>query len=455
MDSYVEARLTKSEKKKFYSRLFALGLPLAFQQLVTSLINLLDTFMLGSVSEDVLTAAGLANKLFFVFIVAIYGVTSGAAIFMTRFFGRGDNASLKRYLGISFAASLVLGLLFTIAAVCVPSAVMRLFSSDPAVVGYGVQYLRITGLSYIFTALSVCIYTALKSASHAYIPLIFTLLSFSVNFLFNYIFIFKLNLEIKGAAYATLIARAVEITALVITLKFRKTALSGGVREMFAFSRKEFKGFIAISGFVVFTEAEWAIGTALYNIAFKNYGTSVQAAVQVADTCMILFNVFAIALGTAASVILGQTIGEGKKELAVSYAKKLWVLAIAAGAVMGAAVCALSGVIPKMFPKLTADGAANTRTALLILGAAAPVRCLEFMLMVGIIRSGGDTRFSLGLDIFAVWIVTLPLLLIATYLLGAPFKAVYILMYAEMLLKCVIGSVRMFSGRKWMRELTN
>jgi putative MATE family efflux protein len=455
MDAPEKLKLTSGQKRRFYSKLIKLGVPLAIQQFVTSLINLLDTFMLGSVSEDVLTAAGLANKLFFVLIVVIYGVSSGASIFMARFFGQKDLNSVKRYLGISLTAAFVLGSAFTLAAILFPEAVMRIFSSSPAVIAYGASYLRIVGFSYIFTSISACIYAALKSAKHAYIPLVFTLVSLAVNFAFNMLLIFGLSLGIEGAAYATLIARVTELAALLITLKIRKTAISGKLKEFFSFSRGELKSFALVAGFVVFVETEWSVGNALYGTAFKNFGTAFQAAVQVTDTCVMMFNVLAIALGTAAAVAIGHAIGEGKKQTAVLYAKKLWLLAIIFGAVMGAGACALSGVIPLMFPKLSAEGARNTSVCLLIMGAVMPVRCLEFMLMVGIIRSGGDTRFAAVCDIAAVWVLTLPVMLIATYVFNAPFALVYVLSNLEMLFKCVAGSVRLFKNDGWLHEFSS
>lgn len=450
-----DKRLTREQKRIFYRGLIVLGIPLALQQFLNSMINMLDTFMLGSVSEEVLTAASLANKLFFVFIIIIYGVTTGASIFMAQFYGKKDNDSVQKYLGVAMSITVIFSLAFMSAALIIPSSIMKIYTKDPAVIEYGVQYLRIVVFSYLPTAVSLCLYSGLKSTKRPYIPMIFTFASFLMNFIFNYLFIFVLDMGIKGAAYATVIARVGEVAGVIITLIIKKTPISASLRKYFSFTSKEIKEYLKVAGFVIIVEIEWSVGNALYALAYKEYGTTTQAAVQVADTTAMMFNVLAFALGNAAAVIIGNTIGEGNTALAIKYSKKLWLLSIIFGAVIGVAVAALSPALPMIFTKLTPAGKESASICLLIMGAVMPVRCLEFMLMVGILRSGGDTKFCILLDTIGVWVLTLPLMLVATYVFHLPFYVVFIFMNTEMLFKAITGSVRLYrSNNKWLHDVT-
>lgn len=445
-------KMTRDEGRVFYRTLFKLGVPLALQQFVTSLINLLDTFMLGSVSEEVLTAAGLANKVFFIFSVIVYGINTGATIFMAQFYGKKDLKSIHKYLGIAAMFTMSAGALFTIIAIAAPAPLMSLFSNDQTVIAEGVKYLRFVAISYIPTALSICFYSALRSCNQTILPMIFTVVALCTNALFNSIFIFVLDMGIVGAAVATSIARVVELVALLVTLMIKKTALTAPIRNFFAFRGADILTYLKTAGLVILVELEWSLGTTLYTMAFKYYGTNAQAAVQVAETCVNLLNVLAIALGSAAAVMIGNLIGAGEEMLARKYARRMWFFSILFGAVIGVLMMGLSPVLPYIFPKLTAEGRAATVNCLLVMGAFMPVRCLEFLLMVGVLRSGGDTRVSILLDFIGVWVLTLPLMMLSTYVFHLPFIAVYLVMNAEMIFKVIAASLRMRSG-KWLHRV--
>ena len=427
---------------------------MAVSQLIAAFINMLDTFMLGGVSEQVLTAAGLANKVFFVYILIVYGVGSASGIFMAQHYGKGDVSTVKRFLGLALIGSSATALIFTLGALIFTENIMHMFTADPAVVGYGVQYIRIVAISYLPTAISNSIYGALRCARHPKIPMLFSVLALCVNATFNSLFIFVFNMGITGAAYATLIARCVEAIGVTTVLLLKNTALKGKLLEYFRFRRDDVRRLIKTGWPVIAVEGTWALGNTMYMLAFRAYGSSAQAAVQVGDSFLILFNVLSIALGCSAAVIIGNTIGAGKKDVARGYSRTFYRLSIIMGAIIAALGLAFIPLLPIMFPKLTAEGLNYARQALLVVALSFVIRCMEFMLMVGVLRAGGDTRFCIVLDMTCVWVITLPLLLVASYVLHLPFVVVYIMINIEMLIKIIVASFRFFGSDVWLNDLT-
>ena len=173
----------------FWKKVLIIGIPVALQNLINNLLNMIDTLMLSSLSGNYVPAVGFANKIFFVFSLLTFGITSGCSVLTSQFYGKGDNKGLNKSFGFSIVLALSAGLLFGGAAIVIPKTLMTVFTADKNMIEIGAGYLRICGISYIFTAISFSIVAMLKSVNRTSVPMFVTIGCVCINLIVNYILI--------------------------------------------------------------------------------------------------------------------------------------------------------------------------------------------------------------------------------------------------------------------------
>lgn len=441
--------------REFYKKLFLIALPIALQNLISSSLNMVDTVMIGQLGETNIAAVGLANQVFFLMTLLLFGTNSGSGIFIAQFWGKRDVKNIRRVLGIAIAFGGIISLVFTIGAIAFPAQILRLYSKDASVVLLGSKYLRIVGLSYILTAVSFAFGFASRSVGHAALPMVISAVSLGCNTLLNWILIFGhfgfKPMGVEGAAIATVIARVVELI-LMITIVYKcKYPLAGTISEMTDVSKEFIKKFFKTTTPVILNEGLWALGTTMYSAAYARINTQAVASVQIANTIQSIFMVICFGIGNACAVMLGNKIGEGKKEDAFHYVKKFSIIGPVIGIIIGAVliICA-HGVLEsfKVSPRVYKDA----YRILIAMGAVMGIKVFNLVLIVGILRSGGDTKYALCLEASGVWLVGVPLAFLGALVLKLPVYWVYVLVCFEEVVKVIFGIPRVIS-KKWLKEV--
>ncbi len=445
------------EDISFSKKILRLGLPIVMQQFLGSAINLLDNFMVGRLGGAEITAVGLANQVFMIYTVLLFGISSGGMIFIAQFWGENrDEAGIHKTVSLMLTCSLAAAVLFAGLALFFPRALMSVYSADPAVIEIGAGYLTRVAPSYVFTAVAYCFSMGLRAVGQPRPALFTTVIALLVNAGLNAVLIFGLlgfpALGTNGAAIATSVARAVEITVLAALVYAKKMPVAAPLRGLLRFGRAFAAKFFRTAGFVILVELSWSVGNSLYNAAYKYAGTPAQTAVQISGVVFNLFIVLSYGMGNACAVILGHELGAGRRDTALRYARKVLGLTGILGVALGLVLALVIPLLPGLF-KVTPLEAELTRQVLWVTAIMMPIRCVEYAIMVGILRSGGDTKFSLLMDIVAVWAIGVPLAFLSVRVFGFPIWACVLLVHAEMLFKCVVCGVRALSG-KWMNKVT-
>ena len=188
-----------------------LAIPIATQQLVMNALNAVDVLMVGQLGETAVAAVGLAGQVFFLMTLFLFGVGSGAAIFSAQFWGRGDLAHVRRMLGLALILAVSGSALFSLVAILAPAWVLSLYTHDPAVIAEGSPYLRVVGLCYVPTAISVTYAIILRSTRQVKVPMAVSVSALTLKTILAYILIFghfgAPAMGIMGAAVATVVAR--------------------------------------------------------------------------------------------------------------------------------------------------------------------------------------------------------------------------------------------------------
>ena len=442
--------------KNFYKVMLGIALPIVLQNLISSSLNMVDTLMITSLGEASIAAVGLANQVFFFFVLILFGINSGSSIFVAQFWGKRDVKNIRRILGIALMIGGALSIIFAASAFFMPKAIMRIFTKDIEVVELGVKYLRIVSISYLLTAVSFSFSVASRSIGQAKVPMIVSAIALLVNTLFNYLLIFgKLGfpqMGIEGAALATLISRIIEMVLILFITYSSRNALAAKPRELLDISASFLAKFFKTTTPVILNEFFWSLGMVMYSIAYARIGKEATATVQISTTIQNIFMVVSMGLANACAVMIGNKIGADNKEEGITYAKTFSVLGPTIGIILGILLYFLSPIILLLFDKLSPEVYYSARRMLIVISVTMSIRTFNAILIVGILRSGGDTKFSMFLEMGSVWLVGVPLAFLGALVFKLPVYWVLAMVSLEEVVKATIGIPRLLS-MKWVRNV--
>jgi len=442
-------------QRNFYTKLLAIAGPIALQQLVISSLNLVDTFMISELSKEAIAGVGAANKLFFLLNLFLFGMSSGSSILTAQFWGIKDLEGIKKVYGLSLTFAMIGGFLFTLAAVLLPRQVLSIFSQDLQVIEEGASYLRIVGLSYVITAVSFVTAFSLRSTNYVKVPLLATIIAISMNTGLHYILIFGHfgfgAMGVKGAAIATVIARSFECILLLLLINVKKLPQAGRPSHIFTYTRAMTKKFVKIAMPVVINEILWSTGVTMYAVVYGRMGTDVMATMTITQTIEQIAFVILIGTGNACGIMLGNDLGAGKGAEVFNSAKRFIKVNFIVGIVVGAMVMLVAPLIAGIY-NVSPEIKHSIINTLRVYAMFLPVKSINMVIIVGILRSGGDTTFAAVLDAVGVWLVGVPLAFLTGLYLSWAIPLVYAAVLFEEIFKIGFGLKRTYS-RKWMNNL--
>lgn len=452
----IQAVQRQAEMREFLKGIAFIGLPIMIQTLVNSLVNMVDVFMVGQLGEAAITASSLGNSWFFMYVLLIGGITAAGSIFIAQYWGAGAVDEIHKYMGIMFTGAGMLMVVFGLLSIFGSDIVIRWYSRDPEVIACGSRYIRIIGFSYFLFPVTNVYVTALKSTEHAGVPMIGTLLSLSCNLLFNYILIFghfgAPAMGVTGAAAATLIARAAEFLFMMGYLFIKRPEVAAGPGAYFSYGKKRTLEYLKYGFFVILGECIYAVGTSVYNIAYKYTGTESQAAVQIISSLTNLAMVTAIGIGQSAGVVIGKLLGRGQLDKVKRFCT-LYLLFSAIFCMLMAVVVIWAEPFFTGCFQIGELAGEYVRKMTWALAFTLPFRGVNFTIVAGILRSGGDSNYCFLANFVGTWVVGIPLALTGAALLHLPVYYVYLLIGADEVSKFFICLPRVLRYR-WAHNVT-
>jgi putative MATE family efflux protein len=378
------------------------------------------------------------------------------AIFSAQYWGKRDVVNIRKVLGIGLSIAISVSFLFMLAVVFIPEKVLGFYTNDADVIALGSQYLRIVGLCYIPTSISYMFMSVLRSTENVKLPTAVSVLALSMNIFLNYALIFgnlgMPALGVRGAAIGTAISRTVECLAMVFFAYRLKTPAAGKISELFGYNWAFFKNTLNTSFPALLNEGIWAFGITTYNSIYAHIGTEAIAAVNINSTIESMAFVVFIGSANAAAIMIGNKIGEGHEEVAYEYGMRFIKLGITGAVVVGALLILLRGPILSLY-NISAISLFYSNRLLLLFSITLWVRVSNMIIFIGILRSGGDTRFCLITETLAVWMVGVPAAFIGANVFHLPIYFVYLLAFLEEVTKLAI-IFRRFWSKRWINNLT-
>lgn len=441
--------------KGFYKKMIGIGLPIAAQQLITAGVNMVDTIMLGHVSETVLAAVSLGAQVHLMSNYIGMGVGGGANTLIARYWGAKDEKSLR--MSITIAFRLIFGVMafYTLLVGIFPIQTMQIMTTDPQVAAEGVRYLQWSVPCYLLVGLTTVAACVLRNIGKSRIPLYASIGAFFVNIFFNWMFIFgKLGapaMGIAGAALGTLISRVFEAAFVLGYLFLIEKNVKYRIRDLLKPCRKLLGEFSKITIPVMISDTLWGIATSLLSAVGGRISEAFMAAASITAVLQNFIVIFNLALGQSSQIMLGNVLGENKMDEVRRLCRTFIFL--------GFAISILMGMLLVLFANPILDGyqlSDSTRAVgleLIYAQAISLVFMIPASIMVkGIIRAGGDTRFLMSTDLVFIWCFSIPLgYLTGVVLHWSPF-IVFLFLRIDNLLKFIACMLR-YRGNKWIKVI--
>jgi len=441
--------------REYYEALLKIALPVAFQNLIMSSLNMVSMIFIGQLGETSVAAIALANQVFFLLQLALFGLFSGSAMFTAQLWGRRNLVGIHKVLGLSLSLGVLVAALFTVIALVFPEQFLRIYSKDERVIALGAEFLRTFGPAYFFITVTFCFASVLRSTGQVRLPVLVSTGALVLNTLLSWVLIFGMagipKMGLQGAALAGLIARILECSTLISIIYLQKSPIAASPLQMFGFERS-FVGRVLKSILpVTAQEVAWSLGITSFNAIYARIGTDAIAAMNIVGTIEQMGMVLVFALGMGSSVLVGNLIGAEEYAKAYQYAGWTLRLAIAMGLVVGGGLLVFSPLLLTLY-KVNPQVIQYARAVLTILACLVWMRAANTILIVGILRSGGDTGFSFFMETGTMWCVGVPLAWMGAFIFGLPVYWVYVLAMMDELTKFIIGNWRYYSHR-WIHNL--
>jgi len=445
-----------TKDKSFYKTFLRLCLALMLEQAVILSVNLADNLMLGTYSEAALSGVAAVNQIQFLFQQIVYAIGNSVIILGSQYWGQKRTGEIRSISAIGVRLEILLALVLFALVSIFPEGALRLFTSQPAFVEQGVGYLKIMRFSYAFFALTAVMLSTMRVVESVKIALRVSLLSLVINVGINYLLIAgnlgAPELGARGAAIGTLTARVVEF-CVVAGFVLRDKKLGMRLKDLFARNAALAKDYVRVAMPTLGAAALWGIANVMQTVILGHMDDSAIAAQSISNTMFLLLKVTAVGASSAASVIIGKTVGSGSMDTVKEYARTLQLLFVGVGVLLAGLMLVIRVPLLSVYaPKITPETYRLANAYMLIQSAVLLFMSYQMPTNTGIIRGGGDTKFVLVIDTISVS-TFIPLAALGGLVLGWPPIAVIICVNIDQFLKCFPAFIRC-NRYKWVRKLT-
>ena len=449
--------------KTLYSRALKLAVPMMIQNGITNMVGLVDNIMVGSIGTEQMTAVSIACQLMFVFNLSVFGGLSGPGIYGAQYYGNGDTEGVRNTFRMKLWICIFCVVMGVTIFACAGSELIGLYLKGEsgtidkeATLKYGLQYLHIMIANIFPFAITQVYSTSLRETGDSVKPMVAGIVSVFVDVVLNYMLIYgnfgMPKMGVRGAAIATVCARIVEMTIVIVWAHAKKnehTFLQGIYSKLkvpFELMKKMIK-----KGFPIFlNEFLWAGGIAAITQNYSVRGTEIVAGINISNALCNLFNVVFVAMGSAVGILIGQTLGAGETEKARKDSFKLMWFTGGICVFIAAILISISGLFPKVYD--TSDYVRNLGSRFIAITAMFfPVQgflnALYFTL-----RSGGKTFITFLFDSVYSWVVAVPMSFLLCEFTDVSIYWILVAVQAADIIKVIIGYILIKRG-VWINNL--
>ena len=449
--------------REFYRRVFAILMPILIQNVITNFVSLLDNIMVGQVGTEQMSGVAIVNQLVFVFNLCALGGLSGAGILTAQFYGKGDQEGIRQSIRVKLFIGLGILVVFGSLLGLHGDRFILLFLHEgdsgldlEATLRYAQEYLDVILLQLLPFVITMMYSSTLRETGETVVPMTAGLIAVFVNLVFNYILIFgKFGapaLGVVGAAIATVLARIVEMSIVVVWThrNTEKNPFIVGVYRSLHVSGDVLRKVILLGLPLMINELLWSGGMTVLNQCYSLRGLEVVSAMNIFTTISNLFFSAFISTGNATAIMVGQLLGAGELERAVDEDRKLIAFAFALSLVLSAIMASTAPFFPQIYNTIPHVKLLATR--ILLIGALMmPLHAFSNSCYFTL-RSGGKTLITFVFDSGALWAISIPVAFIIAHFTEISIIPFFAIIEGLNLLKCILGYI-LVKQRHWVVNL--
>lgn len=435
--------------KSFYKYFAILVVSLAFQNLLVYSVNMADNIMLGAYSENALSGSSLCNQIQFLLQMLVTGAGEGAVVLGSQYWGKGRIEPIPHIIGVTLRFGVGIAAVLFVIVFAAPAQVLSLLTNDAAVIAEGVKYLRIICFTYIiFTATNI-LTSSLRAVGIVSIGYIISAATLCINICLNTCLIYGNfgfpELGIRGAAYATLVSRCMELLIVILYLKYREHTLNLTLKKLVIIDSSYISDYIRVSFPVLLNQAQWGIAQMVQTAVLGHLGAAAIAANSIATIVYQVLSVAAYGSASAAGMTIGKTIGEDNIGKLHEMVHTLQVIFLGIGIVSGMMIFLVSNPILQVY-HISMEARALAKQFMCVLAVTTVGTSYQMACDNGIIRGGGDTSFSMKMNLISMWCIIVPLSAAAAFLFKMPPVVVFACLKSDQIYKTIPVVIHL---RKW------
>lgn len=451
--------------KVFYRRVFGLALPIALQSVISIAVNMLDTIMVTRIGEDALSATSLANTFISIFHIFCMGLGMGASVLVSRYWGMKNAGNgqeeaaghaLKQTVALMLRITVSLAAIFAIFTFVMPETLMKMYTEDSSIIGLGAIYFRYSVVTYFFLGISLVCTIVLRSVGQVKLPLYVSIGAFFVNLLANYAFIFgKLGaprMEVAGAAIGTIIARLFEVIIIFGYLIFKDKKICFKFKNLFMKTNSLVGEYVRICIPVLISDAILALGNNAVAMVIGHLGATFVAANAITNVTQQFSTVLIQGVSQAGAIVTGQTLGTGDKEKTMKQGWMFLGLGLSLGCISALFIMIFSGPIINAY-KVVPETESIAKQLMTAISLIIIFQATNSIMTKGVLRGGGDTKMLMLTDNVFLWVISIPLGILAGFVFKWPAFWIYVCLKTDQIVKTVWCVFRLKS-RKWIKKIT-
>lgn len=454
------------KEPEFYKKVFVIAIPIALQSLITIGVNMLDTIMVGSLGDNALSATSLANSFISIYQIFCMGLGMGASVLVSRYWGmkfhEGENPeeagrALKQTVALMLRITLVLASLFAAVTLIMPRTLMKMYSDEAEIIKQGAVYFRYSVITYFFLGTSLTSTIVLRSVGQVKLPLFVSIGAFFVNLCANYVFIFGKfgapRMEVAGAALGTLIARIFEAVCIVGYLLFKDKRICFRPKDFLMKTDSLLAEYIKISIPVLISDGILAIGNNSVAMVIGRLGGAFVAANAITSVTQQLSTVVISGVCQSGAIVTGQTLGLGEKDKTMDQGYMFLGLGLLLGLISAIFITGFKGIIIASYDNVSAEAAAIADRLMLAISLIIVFQATNSIMTKGVLRGGGDTKVLMVADNLFLWVIALPLGILAGFVFKLSPFWIYVGLKSDQIFKTIWCVSRLKSG-KWIKKIT-
>ena len=446
-----------TKDREFYKSFFSMMIVVALQNLVAYSVNMADNIMLGSYSQEALSGAATVNQIFFMVQQIALSIGNALVVLASQYWGEKRIEPIRRLTGIALKLGILCSMVIIVVCALLPVPLLRIFTDSPQIIAQGKDYLFLLQWSFGLFILTNVLMAALRSVGIVKISFYISVISLIVNVGINYTLIFGRfgfpEMGIKGAAVGTLAARILEFVIVLIYIMTADKKLNLFSWDLFTADIGLRRDYTKVYLPIMCSQVLWGLSVPMQTAILGHLSEDAIAANSVATTFYQYLKVIVLAMSSTSSVVIGNAIGRGDRECVKAEARTLSVIDVAIGILLGAALVILRRPLLSLY-SLTQGATEMALHLLVIMGVVMVGMSYQMPVSFGIIQGGGDTGFTMKMNMISTWLIVMPFSFMAAFWWKLPVEAVVLVIQSDQIFKGLPTFIR-FRSYKWIKKLTN